>query len=74
MEKDPLHAARSRLGNAVRFGDKEAAREARRDLHAATLARHIDKALNAEPPLSDDQRDMLAVSIAPWLVPTGGSH
>lgn len=65
MEKDPLYAARSRLGNAVRFGDKEAAREARRDLHAATLARAIDKALSAAPPLSDAQRAELARILSP---------
>lgn len=70
MEKDPLYAARSRLGVAVRFGDKEAAHTARRDLHAATLARHIDKALNAEPPLTNDQRRTLALR----LTPTEGSH
>lgn len=70
MEKDPLYAARSRLGTAVRFGNAAAAVAARRDLHAATLARAIDKALNAEPPLSDDQRRTLALRLAP----TEGSH
>ncbi len=65
MEKDPLYSARSRLGNAVRFGDQDAARGARRDLTAATLARHIDKALTARPALTDDQRAALAARLAP---------
>ena len=43
--------------------------EARRDLHAARLAEHITRVVDAAPPLTDEQRDRLAV----LLRPSGGA-
>ena len=39
--------------------------EARRDLHAARLAEHITRVVDAAPPLTDEQRDRLAVLLRP---------
>lgn len=59
---------RARVARAVQRGDAETAEEARRDLLAAKLARAIEAAVNAAPPLTDEQRARLAG----LLMPAGG--
>lgn len=55
MSKSPTLAARSRLGNAVRAGNQEAALEARRDLAAAKLEQYIAQVVAEAPPLTEAQ-------------------
>ena len=58
---DPVLSARSRLANAShRGGDPAAVIEARRDLTAAKLERHVREVVATAPPLTDEQRNRLA--------------
>lgn len=56
---------RARVANATLRGDEEAADEARRDMRAARLELAITAAIDAAPPLTDDQRRILAGLLAP---------
>lgn len=59
---DPIAAARSRLGVASRLRgtDSPEALDARRELEAAKLERHIREVVDGAPPLTDAQLDELA--------------
>jgi hypothetical protein len=61
---DPVLVARSRVGVAsrrlVRDRDPERLASARRNLTFALAERHIHEALEATPPLTDEQRGQLA--------------
>ncbi len=69
---DPVLSARSRVANLHRNSGATPAQldKARRELTAANCERAIQKALDAAPPLSTDQRKRLAVLL---LTSTGGS-
>jgi hypothetical protein len=56
---------RARRANALQRGDTETAELAARDLRAAMLAEHIKTAVDAAPPLTDEQRARLAGLLAP---------
>lgn len=56
---------RARVANATLRGDTAAADEARRDMRAARLELVIRAALDATPPLTDDQCHMLAGLLTP---------
>lgn len=53
--------ARARLARASQTGDQDAADRARRDLKAARAEDYIRKLVDHAPPLSQAQRDRLAV-------------
>lgn len=50
---------RSALGTAVKRRQLDEETRLRGELKVALLARHIDEAMNAAPPITDDQRDRL---------------
>lgn len=52
---------RSRLGVAARRRDPAEIAEAQRDHAAAKLAAYISRVVDEAPPLTDEQRDKLAV-------------
>ncbi|MFC5998282.1 hypothetical protein ACFP6A_06025 [Quadrisphaera sp. GCM10027208] len=52
---------RSRVGVAYRTGDPQAIAEASRDHAAAKIETFIERTLAAAPPLTDEQRDKLAL-------------
>jgi len=60
MSAPTIFQARSRLGVAIRSGNKPAETEARRDLAAAKIAQYIEKIVAEAPPLSPEQRTRLA--------------
>ena len=55
--------ARGHVGMAVLRGDKDAERDARRDLRAATLKAHIKRVVDEMPPFTKEQLDDLAAII-----------
>jgi hypothetical protein len=60
---DPVHVARAKVGGLVahREADDPELLDARQELKAAMLRRHIRKVVAEAPPLSDDQRSALAL-------------
>jgi hypothetical protein len=61
MPTDPVRTASGRIAyHSRRDGNPAKLTEARRDLAAAKLERHIREAVAAAPPLSDDQKHRLA--------------
>lgn len=58
---NPVLAARSRVGVAVRLGDPAAEQNARRELAAAKLAEYIRRTVAEAPELTPEQRERLAV-------------
>ncbi|MBM0233371.1 hypothetical protein JNW91_16815 [Micromonospora sp. STR1_7] len=60
--------------NAVRYGDQAAAERADRELRAAKLERAIRTAVDAAPPLTDEQRARLAGLLAPPQASGGGGQ
>lgn len=64
-----MYQARSQLGVATRAGDKRAAEQARQNLAAAKLERHIAEAVASAPPLTAEQ----LTRISGLLRPIGGA-
>lgn len=62
---DPVLLARSRIANSVRSGKPAEAEQARRELRIAKIERAIRQAVDAAPPLPDDQRARLAALLVP---------
>lgn len=62
MAKDPVIAARNRLAglHSRNNPDPAAVVEAKRELNAAHAERAIQRALDAAPPITADQRSRLA--------------
>lgn len=56
---------RARLAHAVRYGNAEAAEQARHDLSVARGENAIRKLVEGWPPLSDETRARLAALLAP---------
>ena len=63
---DPeVRRLRAQAGGFTRRGNPEAAAEARRQLNALQLERHIRRVVDAAPPLTDAQRERLALLLNP---------
>jgi hypothetical protein len=60
LPPDPWTRHRSKLANAIKSGDREAAEIHRRDLAAARLADHVERVISTAPPMTDEQRDRIA--------------
>lgn len=59
---DPVIIARARLGGRISLGSSpELVIEARQELTAAKLERHIREVIAAAPPITDSQREKLAM-------------
>lgn len=58
-------SARNRVGVAVRRGTAADIERARRDLAAAKLEEYIQRVVDAAPPLTDAQRERLALLLNP---------
>ncbi len=56
-----VHEYKSRLGGAVKAGNRELAEQARTYLKAAKAEDYIKKLVSEAPPLTDEQRDRLAL-------------
>ncbi|XVQ83163.1 hypothetical protein ACQP2K_30615 [Microbispora siamensis] len=56
-----MKQARSRLGRATQTGNHEAAERARADLKALKAEAYIKQLVDEAPPLSQEQRDRLAL-------------
>lgn len=65
---------RSRVGVAYRTGDPHAIAEASRDHAAAKLEAFIESTLAAAPPLTDEQRDKLALLLRTGAPPGRPAH
>lgn len=68
MSENPVLTARSRLAVASRSiggvaPDPESIARAQRDLRAAMLERHVREVAAADPPLTRDQRERIAVMV-----------
>ena len=57
---EPWTVVRSRLANAKKRDPHADVTDLQRDLKAARLADHVEKALADAPPLTDDQRRRIA--------------
>jgi dsDNA-binding SOS-regulon protein len=63
---DPeVRRLRSAIGAHASHGNAEAAAETRRELEIHRLAEHIKRLVDGAPPLSDAQRERLALLLAP---------
>ncbi|GAA4351126.1 hypothetical protein [Microbacterium rhizosphaerae] len=60
MASQFLLVARSRAGNAARYGTPAEQERARADLAEARIADAIEKVVNSAPPLRPEQRERLA--------------
>lgn len=62
-----VHAARARVAVLTRHQGPDAPQtiEAKRELRAANLEAHIREAVDADPPLTAEQRDRLALLLSP---------
>ncbi len=56
-----VHEHKSRLGGAVKAGNRELAEQARTCLKAAKAEDYIKRLVSEAPPLTNEQRDRLAV-------------
>ncbi len=56
-----LRVAVARAGHAAVTGDPDRIAQTRRDLAAERLASYIAKVVDGAPPLTDEQRDRLAL-------------
>lgn len=64
--RDPVaHHLKTRIGGYVKNGNQEAAAKARRELELHNLAKSIKRVIDAEPPITEDQRAQLAALIDP---------
>ena len=61
----PAQEARNRLGGMIRRHPDADHSDLRRDLEAAKLEDHIRKVVDGWPPLTDWQRDKLALLLRP---------
>ena len=55
-----IHEHKSRLGGAVKAGNRELAEQARASLKACKAEEYIKRLVAEAPPLSEAQRDRLA--------------
>jgi hypothetical protein len=63
---DSPRTARARLGAHIRNGaEPRRIADARRNLDTANLAAHIKRVVDAAPPLTDEQRERLALLLHP---------
>ncbi|GAA1171274.1 hypothetical protein [Nesterenkonia xinjiangensis] len=60
-----ISQARARLGAATRYGDQQAADQARRELAAAKLEAAVAKTLATAPPLTSEQRERIVAALTP---------
>ncbi len=60
-----LRVAVARAGHAAANGDPDRIEQTRRDLAAERLASYITKVVDTAPPLTDEQRDKLALLLRP---------
>ncbi len=56
-----IHQCKSRLGGAVKAGNKELADQARASLKACKAEEYIKRLVDEAPPLTQSQRDRLAL-------------